>query len=92
MLKRHFKRADTTNDSKINSSEINAFLESINLKLKKDQIQMLIDQADKNQDGQLTEDEFKEFVLLLFQRKEMMSLFYLYSYFLFNIKIHFIIL
>ena len=42
VLRRHFRRADTTNDSKINLAEVHAFLDSINLKLKKDQIQALI--------------------------------------------------
>lgn len=43
LVDHHFARADKSNDSKIDFKEINAFLESINLKLKKEQVLDLID-------------------------------------------------
>lgn len=42
LLRHHFSKADSSKDSKINAVEINRFLASMNLKLKKDQIEALI--------------------------------------------------
>lgn len=42
MIKAHFLKADTGNDKSIDFTEIDAFLESMNLKLKKEQINTLL--------------------------------------------------
>lgn len=43
MIKAHFLKADKGNDKIIDLNEIDAFLESLNLKLKKEQISTLLD-------------------------------------------------
>lgn len=41
-MRNYFHLADTSNDKNINKNEVTAFLDSINIKLKKDQLKKLI--------------------------------------------------
>ncbi len=47
LLKSQFKKADKGNDKTIDLNEVDAFLESLNLKLKKEQIAALINVIEK---------------------------------------------
>jgi Ca2+-binding EF-hand superfamily protein len=42
IMRNYFELADTSNDRKVNENEVTAFLDSINIKLKKDQLKKLI--------------------------------------------------
>ena len=42
IMKSYFELADTTNDKKLDKNEVTGFLDSINIKLKKKQLQQLI--------------------------------------------------
>ena len=42
IMRNYFHLADTSNDKNINKNEVTAFLDSINIKLKKDQLKKLI--------------------------------------------------
>ena len=75
IMRDYFKISDTNNDKLINKSELTEFLESINLKLKKEDLKLLFEKADLNQDGNLSGEEFKVFLLNLYERREMHSLF-----------------
>jgi hypothetical protein len=41
-MRNYFRLADTSNDKKVSESEFSEFLETINIKLKKDQLKKLI--------------------------------------------------
>ena len=41
-MRNYFKLADRSNDKKINLNEVSAFLDSINIKLKKDKLKEMI--------------------------------------------------
>lgn len=41
-MRNYFSIADTSNDKKVNENEVTAFLDSINIKLKKDQLKKLM--------------------------------------------------
>ena len=77
-MRDYFRISDTNNDQKLNKNELTEFLESINLKLKKDQLKLLFQKADANKDGKLSEKEFQVFLLNLYERREMHSLFNMY--------------
>lgn len=74
-MRNYFELADTSSDKRVTQSEVTKFLESINLKMKKDQIKKLIKVADTNNDGHLDEEEFELFMQQITQRKEIISLF-----------------
>lgn len=78
IMRDYFRISDTNNDQKLNKNELTEFLESINLKLKKDQLKLLFQKADANKDGILSEREFQVFLLNLYERREMHSLFNMY--------------
>ena len=78
IMRDYFRISDTNNDQKLNKNELTEFLESINLKLKKDQLKLLFQKADTNKDGILSEREFQVFLLNLYERREMHSLFNMY--------------
>lgn len=75
IMRNYFKLADRSNDKKINLNEVSAFLDSINIKLKKDKLKEMINNSDTDKDGQLNEEEFDNLIKQLFARKEIMSLF-----------------
>ena len=45
-MRNYFRLADTSNDKKISESEFSAFLDTINIKLKKDQLKKLMNVID----------------------------------------------
>ena len=75
IMRNYFQLADTSNDKKLNENEVSAFLNSINVKLKKDELRKLISDSDLNQDGNLDEYEFESLLKQIYLRREMLSLF-----------------
>ncbi len=75
IMRNYFELADTTKDKTVNKTEISKFLNSINIKVKKEQLASLMRKCDTNNDGVLTEEEFSDFMLKLYQRQEILKIF-----------------
>ncbi|CAF0759543.1 unnamed protein product [Brachionus calyciflorus] len=75
IMTNYFELADKSKNKRLNKNEITEFLDSINIKLKKDQLKQLIQDSDTNNDGELSQEEFEKFIGQLSRRKEIMSLY-----------------
>jgi hypothetical protein len=81
IMRNYFQLADTSNDKRLNENEVSAFLNSINVKLKKDELKKLINDSDLNQDGNLDEYEFELLLKQVYLRREILSLFKQYVFY-----------
>ncbi len=79
IMRNYFELADIGKDKAIDKTEMNKFLNSININVKKGQLDSLMLKCDSNNDGVLTQEEFTNFMLKLYKRQELLKIFKIFA-------------
>jgi len=80
IMRNYFELADIGKDKAIDKTEMNKFLNSININVKKGQLDSLMLKCDSNNDGVLTQEEFTNFMLKLYKRQELLKIFKIFEF------------